>query len=156
MRYFLLVLGWLWAAPLTIPSLILSWILVACRQLNFCRFSLDALTCEFKTVKGNWLERKLLAQWAGMNLAGAIWYNQAYADSEKTQKHERWHALQCYVLGIFMPALYFLCAAWIWLFQKDKHAYMDNPFERGARRAAGQPVEVDYKAWFGEDRWPWW
>jgi hypothetical protein len=60
--------------------------------------------------------------------------------------------------GIFFTPAYWGATIFIWLFQKNKHAYLDNPFERSARKAAGELVDIPRERWMDgpNDRFPWW
>lgn len=77
---------------------------------------------------------------------------------QRTVKHENRHNLQMLLLGVLQPVLYGLASAFIWVFLRALHSYYDNPFERDARRAAGQPVLIPRKQWMHgpRDRWAWW
>jgi len=87
-----------------------------------------------------------------------IVYRSEYKDNERTVLHERQHAVQNFYGGIFHWMLYLGHSVFIFIFQKDKHAYADNWFERDARRAAGQKVDLTRDEWYWgpDDRWPWW
>lgn len=73
-------------------------------------------------------------------------------------KHELKHVFQNYTWGVFFFPFYILMTCFIWLFLKDKHAYLDNPFEVEARRFAGQKVFIPRDEWVAgvDDRFPWW
>jgi len=78
--------------------------------------------------------------------------------TERTWLHEKSHCDDCLKYGWLMPFMYFFHSAWLWLFCKDKHSYLDNFSERKARAAAGQKVDFTKEEWpHGEDdRWAWW
>ena len=69
-----------------------------------------------------------------------------------TRLHEVEHCKQQFRWGVFHYPAYFLCTLWILLTNRFRkvplHAYLDNPFEKDARRAAGQWVEIP------RDKWP--
>jgi len=72
--------------------------------------------------------------------------------------HENWgHVIQNYILGILFYPLYGLFTGFILVFLKNRHSYLDNPFERWARRVAGQKVEIPREEWTDgpNDRFPW-
>lgn len=75
-----------------------------------------------------------------------------------TIKHEYRHCQQWAWFGCFFPLVYFLASIYIFVFTKNKHAYLDNPFEKDARKYAGQKVDIPKELWLHgpEDRWPWW
>lgn len=68
--------------------------------------------------------------------------------------HELEHCRQQFRWGVLFYPAYVVCSIMLYLFS-DRHPYYDNPFERGARRAAGQP-EVTEAMRRVRDRWPWW
>lgn len=138
----------------TLAGYIATAFLLLTRQIKFTRRW--GWVLEFETIPDAWMTRKFWHKWAGANMAGVIWYRHDYANSPATQKHERQHAWQSFVFGPLQPILYFGHVIIIYLFIKDKHAYLDCWFERDARHAAGQPVDVNWREWYGEDRWPWW
>lgn len=77
------------------------------------------------------------------------------ASEDRVKRHE---AVHCYQQFYLSWLFYIPSSIYLWLFERDKHAYLDNPYEREARRVAGQPVNIPRHQWpFGvNDRWPWW
>lgn len=77
---------------------------------------------------------------------------------EQYLDHETCHVYQNYLFGILFYPVYILVTCYLWLFRKDKHAYLDNFFERLARDYAGQDVDIPKENWSDgpNDRWPWW
>lgn len=77
---------------------------------------------------------------------------------EKTRIHELRHCEQQFIWGVFFYPAYFFDSVLIWLFAKNLHAYLDNWFERDARKTAGQIVDIPREMWpqGEEDHWPWW
>ena len=80
-----------------------------------------------------------------------------------TLAHECRHSMQIWVLGLLQPILYVLISAVLLATAKlgltpSVHPYLDNPFERDARRAAGQQVDIPRHQWRRgpDDYWPWW
>lgn len=78
-----------------------------------------------------------------------------------TRKHEVRHCIQQFWLGVFFYPAYGLAMAWtlisnIWS-STEKHPYHDNPFERDARKAAGQKVNISREDWMDgpDDYCPW-
>ena len=152
----MIYLQWIWALPITVWGFLITLPFLALGQLRVVR--LNDLVLEMVSVEGRWYERTWMKKWAGFCTGAVIVYRHDYVGSERTEKHERQHAKQCYWFGIFQPIAYFSHCLFIWFFQKNKHAYLDNWFERDARRAAGQPVDIPPEQWFEgpDDRWPWW
>lgn len=54
----------------------------------------------------------------------------------QTRIHEREHVRQFERWGFFFPLIYLI--AGLWVFSQGKRFYLDNPFERAARRAEGR------------------
>jgi hypothetical protein len=75
---------------------------------------------------------------------------------QRTLKHEMRHVQQNMVCGTLFYPIYGLVALFIYMFQKEKHSYLDHPLEKDARRAAGQFVEIPNNLRVQLDRWPWW
>ena len=83
------------------------------------------------------------------------------------REHEWWfehlehedggHIIQNYWLGVLFIPVYTVCTLWLYLFCHSKHSYHDNPFERRARRVAGQKVDLTPEEWTDgrNDRFPW-
>jgi hypothetical protein len=78
----------------------------------------------------------------------------------KTLVHEERHVDQIFLFGPLYYLIYVGCAVWLWCSGhvfgwNHHHPYWDNPFEQDARRAAGEPMYIDYKTRI-RDIWPWW
>jgi len=104
------------------------------------------------------LARKLWIGWRGWSGPGVIVIRDGLDTDAymRTVRHELEHIWQQLWWGpLFYPA-YGLASVWIWCFMPSKHSYYDNPFERAARRVAGQPVDIPKELWRGDDRWIWW
>lgn len=101
---------------------------------------------------------RLWRDWAGWGgPCCLIRRNWTHADPLRTRRHEVEHCRQQFAVGVLFYLLYFLMSIFIWVFLPNKHAYLDNPFEVRARRAAGQVVnDSPPGGWRGRDRWPWW
>jgi hypothetical protein len=105
---------------------------------------------------GGWYTRawRDWAGWSGpcvmitkLNLHGAKW-------NRRTIDHEARHCEQQFLFGALFYPVYIAASIILWI--AGHHAYLDNPFERDARRAAGQEVDLPPVAWSSGDRWPWW
>jgi hypothetical protein len=118
----------------------------------------------FRTVHGSRMSEK---SWRGLTVGPFIVLNSirfgtdvklSASAIDRTIRHEYRHVQQQCWLGILMPVLYVLFSCAIWLWWHARHAYYSNPFERDARRYAGQNVEIDSSRWPDgpRDRWPWW
>ena len=101
--------------------------------------------------------------WGGVGLYWFMCYRDRPSrwDDEwvgRTIVHEGTHNIQTAIFGLMKFLLDLIFMGFIFLFLKKKHPYLDNPFERQARRRAGQQVDVDPEDWpqGRNDRWPWW
>ena len=94
---------------------------------------------------------------AGCNIVVVDVPKKDFCTLKKYLDHETGHVYQNYLFGIFFYPAYILITCYLWLFRKDKHAYLDNWFERQARAFAKQEVDIPKERWpEGSDRWPWW
>ena len=168
---FLRVLQFLWVLPIFfavgLVYILPMWIIFRDLVFKGCP---EFLVFEFGLADKNvesW-HVKLWEKWGGWASAPFVIFNidydlakinLAYADDcDKLRIHELKHIEQQFWLGICYHPAYFLMLIWIYFFKKEKHPYYDCPFERDARAAAGQDVEVsrDQWAWGPDDSWPWW
>lgn len=153
-RVLLVILGNLWMAPNMIVGLILLGFLAmigSVRLAGTTKWSFRAVA-----IPDHWLQQKMDAgNWKGFAVGSVIFLHNDWAHYSKGIIHENRHVLQQMVFGVFQPILYILSSIFIWCFIWNKHSYYDNPFERDARRAAGQIVNIPKSQWSG-DRWSWW
>lgn len=159
MRNVGILLGTIWQLPWTIlcwlfyilPIWGLGWI-------EYIEF-VDFLVVGFRVKKGSWIAKywKDWLGWGGPNVIMVRWdvVDLNGGTEARTIKHELRHVYQGLVFGILLNPVYIVCSIFIYFFQLERHAYLDNPFERDARRYAGQ--QVDLMSWQKPiDRWPWW
>jgi hypothetical protein len=106
---------------------------------------------------------KLWGEWAGHGGLLWIFYRDRPSSVDdawvlRTKIHELRHSLQGLTLGLLMLLFYIGHSLYIYFFQEEKHPYYDNWFERDARKAAGQLVDVPREKWGNgpNDRWSWW
>lgn len=160
MRKLLHLLGFIWLLPATI----LVWLFyvlplwVSNNITYHGSVSGTFFIFKFRTSKNksNWYA-KAWKDWAGWSGPCVIIFrHDCYDDS--TLLHELRHCKQQFVFGILHYPIYLLSSALIWLFISNRHAYLDNPFERDARKAAGQMVDIPREYWMHgpDDRWPFW
>lgn len=105
---------------------------------------------------------RLWEDWGGVGLYGYLVYRDrpsAWDDKwvAKTIQHEWVHVVQFLSLGLIFLLAYGGHMLFIFLFQKDKHPYLDCWAERMARSIAGQKVDYAKEEWpqGSEDQWPW-
>ena len=106
---------------------------------------------------------RIWKDWGGVGLFGYMVYRdevgpQDDAWAARTIVHEGTHCWQWLWLGSLFYVTYVGHMVFIYLFQKNKHPYLDCWAERMARRRAGQLVDVPKEQWPDgpEDRNPWW
>jgi hypothetical protein len=154
----LVAVGINWGAPL------LTWLYPLLMMAFFKDFTFEGFHgpfAKFALATRNvepW-HAKLWKDWSGVGSYGFMCYKPS--DSvwmARTMVHESCHCWQFVILGLLQPILYIGHSAFIFFFQKSKHAYLDNYFERMARKHAGQQVDIPPAQWSQgpDDRWPWW
>lgn len=154
------VLGWMWAAPYTVPTLLITLLLVAFGQLRLIAKT-DYLMLVWAPRDGSWLLRYFKrGNWRGFGFGCNLYttLRPSHPKWGEMLKHEEMHCFQQYVLGILFWVFYVLASVFILVFLRKRHAYYDNPFEKQARKYAMQPVVIAQEKWGkgGVDRWPWW
>lgn len=146
------VLGYLWAAPITLFGL--SYVGI-CQLMGWYRYiGVRDLALVWATVPEK-MPKWFKALWGGnFNLHGQAIGNVIVIDIQdvnpddvgnksykRLMTHEMAHVKQVMRLGIFQPLLYgvnYLVA----LALDDAHPYYDNLFEIDARRAADQTIDM--------------
>lgn len=157
MKKLLSILGTIWLLPITILAwmfyILPLWALGCIRFDGYAAF----LIPKFVLVNKYAWYTKMWRDWAGVSLPNAI-ITKEDLDNETTMKHELRHCFQQWLFGPFHWLVYILSSVWLWVTNDEKHAYLDNVFERDARKAAGQLVDIPQNMWMHgpEDRWPWW
>ncbi len=155
MRLVALILGNIWMLPNTLISALYLGLF---RLLGWVRFEkVTRWGIVLRAVRGRKLADKYMSGWAGWASGVFIVLRYDYVYNRKSLRHEEQHVIQQMWFGIFQPVSYFLASVFIWLFQKSKHSYYDNPYERNARKAANQRVDIPKSHWKKpDDRWSWW
>jgi hypothetical protein len=162
MRLFLTILGIIW----TSPAIILVWLLYIIPLIVFRSIwfrSWYNYTPVFQLVNDDSWYAKLWRDWYGWSGPWVILIKDLPGPEDgrcvsRTLSHEYRHWVQQMILGLLFYLVYILNSIYVWLFCKDKHAYLDNFFERDARKVAGQHVDIPRGMWphGSRDRWPWW
>lgn len=149
------LVGNVWMFPMTVLAALYLGVF---RMMGWVRFErLTPWAILLCVPSGNWLYNKMKGKWSGWASGPFVIMRWDYLCNKKSLLHETQHVKQHMVAGIFYIPMYILMSTTIWLFWKNKHAYYDNPYERAARKAAGQQVDRPKEAWEKEnDRWPWW
>jgi hypothetical protein len=152
-------LGFIWLLPVTL----LVWLLYVgpLWALGYTELeAVDRWVARFRLcAPDSYYERVLWRRWRGWSGPCCLLYRpyevrtpENVAREQQVLRHERRHCDQQFVFGVLAYPLYALASVWVYLFQPDRHPYYDNPFERDARRAAGEQVD----GVGDDDRWPWW
>jgi hypothetical protein len=156
-RFLILFFGNLWALPNTIVSAIYLGVFAILGWVKFESFEQWSIKLSVRPGSGWLWDQMKNGNWAGWSSGAFIVIRDDFINVHRTIIHEERHVLQQYVFGVFQPILYFLASVFIWVFLRSRHSYYDNPFERDARRSAGQRVDIPKEAWRDpNDRWAWW
>lgn len=155
------VLGFLNVFPATLLNAV--WIVPLVLMKQFRRFKkrteFSIYLIPLSVVPDSFLDKRL-QKYAGCAIGAFILIREDSVSEDylaRTLIHEETHVLQQYYYGIFMPVIYVICSIAIFIFYPNKHSYYDNPFERQARKRAGQTVDIPRENWNNpEDRWLWW
>jgi hypothetical protein len=125
-------LAYAWASPTTSVGLV-AGCLTLCTggQVQRRRGAL-----EFHGGFARWFLERTIVSAAAMTLGHVIIGRDALS-LEISRNHEQAHVRQVERWGpVFIPA-YLLASLWAW--SRGNHYYLDNWFERDARRACGEP-----------------
>lgn len=160
------LIGFVWLSPMTIiiwtfyvlPAWALGWIKVgSCSEFLIAHFVVNQKA-------SNWYT-KAWKDWGGWSGPCVVITkkDQDLSDSfRRTLLHETRHCLQQFLFGALHYPLYILISVVLFPISKtvakNLHPYLDNPFERDARKAAGQMVSIPRNMWKRgpDDHWPWW
>lgn len=150
------ILGSLWLLPVTLLVWVFyilpGWFFGAIAWRGWYSF----LIARFVLVEHDSPYAKLWRDWSGWSGPNVMVVRSSA--SNRTEMHEENHCIWQMILGPFFYPAYGFHSLWLWVFCKYKHAYLDNVFEKLARKAAGQKVELGPEYWPDGpyDRWPWW
>jgi hypothetical protein len=156
----LFVLGFLWVLPVSILVWVF-WMIPKYFQGTFAKVTvLPNLLIVWDVKNDSDFFKKSMKGWygfvAGCNIV-VVDYDNNLESFKQHMAHETTHGIQNYIFGVLFYPLYLLCTLCILVFMKNLHAYHDNPFERWARRSAGQRVNIPKSEWMNgpNDRFPW-
>jgi hypothetical protein len=122
---------YLWAAPTTAVGLVAGALTLATR--GRCQVRRGAL--EFHGGFARWMLEHTPICAAAMTL-GHVIIGRDPGCLDTCRDHEQAHVRQVERWGPFFLPAYFLASGWAWA--RGGHAYLDNWFERDARRACGE------------------
>lgn len=144
MEKFKKILGYLWAAPVTLFGLY-AFIFGLLGWYKWQGIYGDGLVW---TVKQDTAPKWLLSlwkEWAGHGVGNVVVLKRETALQSSTLTHELRHVSQCMRLGVFQPIVYAICMLAIKLGCPGTDSYSYVPFEVDARRHAGQEIDVTSK-----------
>ena len=130
-RHVRLPVVYVWASPTTLVGLLAGSLTV----LSGGRAQIRSGAIEFHGGFSCWFLRRV-ARASAMTLGHVIIGGDAHC-LERCRAHEQAHVRQAERWGIaFIPA-YLLASLWSWA--RGDHYYLDNHFERDARKVSGSP-----------------
>ena len=147
------------------PVSILGWLVGAFFYifgLNISRVSTHyGFIFEWYIYNDGWLYRWMDKKgWGGFSIGNNVFLSpiKDLKVENRLFLHEQEHCFQQYKFGIFFLLFYLLESLRIFFFDREKHSYLDNRFEREARKAAGQRVDIPREDWpqGPTDHWVWW
>jgi hypothetical protein len=148
-----------WGIPFVCSLLYVLWLRYVSRDIVFvsCMRAGVIPALRWRLVSKRSWYAKAWQDWYGVGLFCQIIHrDEADTDDDayvaETIHHEMRHVLQWVILGLLFPVLYVLHFAWLLVVESlkaapERHPYLDNWFERDARRAAGQVVDVARGHW---------
>jgi len=159
-KSFLCFLGFLFVLPVSIFGFLLFLLLLVTRQIEKVKIGTD-FVCVVDMLNNGWFFKRVFWNrgWVGYSIGCYVFVKDINVYRlNRTLAHEKRHCYQQYVLGVLFYPVYILDSVLIWLFQPEKHSYYDNWFERDARKAAGQLLDIPKSRWRSGpgDRWAWW
>jgi hypothetical protein len=125
-------LAYIWAAPTTSLGLLAGALTLASRGKVQCRQG----TFEFHGGFSRWFLERTLVHAQAMTL-GHVIIGRDTECLDSCREHEQAHVRQVEQWGPFFIPAYLASSAWQWY--RGRHYYLDNWFERDARRACGDP-----------------
>lgn len=136
------ILGYAWAAPVTLFGLLYVLPIQAAGWYKWTGKKDDALVWQVSVNSPAWL-KSLWKSWAGHAIGNVVVMNKNIDEAKVHLDHEMVHVRQCMRLGIFQPVIYAVSWVGIYFGCEASHPYWSNPFEIDARRAVGQPIDIE-------------
>jgi len=157
-RQLLFCLGFVWVLPVNI--LVWIWLLYLeftgqVQSVSFCSnlsliWDIDNRSSFYKRMKG----------WYGFTLGSNIVCIDVYPKALYAThiRHETGHVYQQYIFGVLFFPVYILTSVFMYFLLPKTSPYIDNFFEKWARKYAGQMVKIpsEDRERYMKDRWPWW
>ena len=154
------ILEFIWALPASIIGWLFLGFLSLFRQIDDFEIRRGFVFC-WDVKNDGWFYRNSLksGKWGGFCIGNNIVIVDLYPLSKyaRTYTHEYEHVRQNFKLGPLFYPLYILESLYIFICMPKQHSYYDNCFEKAARKAAGQKIEIPRSEWKDpNDRWAWW
>lgn len=147
MSTFLRVLGFVWAAPLTLLCMTYVCVFWAMGWYKYHGFEANALVFRAIPEKQRGFMKKYWERWGGHAIGNVIVTDVDPANTNRwtslVHKHEGQHVKQAMRGGIFWGIAYLLNLLVIWWMCPESNPYYSHPMEIDARRAAGQTIDVE-------------
>lgn len=161
MKHIFYTIAWILLLVVNIPVWLL-WFLPMYKKGTFegVWWDWDGWCWHWDVNRNSNFYKESMKGWWGFVIGSNIVYVDYFPKEKRYKthiKHEKKHVWQNYTWNIFFYPAYITCSIYIYCFQWNKHAYLDNPFEIAARKAAGQKINIPITEWTKgpNDRWPW-
>jgi hypothetical protein len=153
-KKFLLVVGFIWALPVSLLFWFLLGVLYLLGQVDRVVVVKKDFIFVWFLKKNGWFYRKYFEDkgWSGFAQGNNVIIS---SFDSKLFKHERRHCYQHYVLGVFFILVYIVHALVIYYWDKEKHPYFDNILEIDARVHSGGLKIIPKSSWGPKGRWIW-
>lgn len=132
---FLRYLGAVWSSPLTLIGALVALV-------TWSR-PVDRVgpTVIFSPRPGSWFDRWMEeGHWAGFCIADVVILRGPWTTHAQVRAHELRHVDQCHVFGVLTIPVW-LVGVVVSAVREWRAIYLSHPFERDARRAAGEEVD---------------
>jgi len=139
------VLGYVWAAPLTAPALIVAMFFTLFRWVKWIGRGDAAFVWAVNRKRAPQRFVRLWNHKSGMSVGQVVILKNIPDNINDSTRlaHECEHVRQQMILGVFYPVLYVLFWVVIKVVCVHAQARYSNPFELEARRAAGQYIDME-------------
>lgn len=133
------LLGTIWSLPVQVVGILNILLHFVCFEIKFSRREWFFFEFVLREKKG--ILRGVFKMWrnsGAMSIGLFNIYKSENLNDPQMILHERRHSVQVLFWGSLWPVVYGVFFVWIKFFDTDMHPYWSNPFERDARRHAGQ------------------
>lgn len=138
------LITFIWVLPNNIIAFLLTLYLLQTDSIRLN--SREGITFYWKFNKSSKFYKEYMKpkNWLGFVVGTNVFYefSEGFKNENTYMRHENRHILQNKIFGPLFYALYLLFYLFILIFIISKHPYYDNPFERDARKASGEVVDI--------------